>query len=312
MPQTPTGQSITGRRAAVAAVAAIGIVLALTLALSYLPRSSTIGLPGGPPGGPGTTTFAGGGGTCPNPSVTVSKAISDPPPPVAWPAAEWYYSGGCYHVLIYGLLEDGSPLASALVNLSIWPATGPGSVGSPPPANWTGCDGASAGAPAVCIYVPPPEYFADGLTGNDGFADLTVGMPTGNYSVGLHDWIDGTTSGGGGVWNATETSSTEPLVNTFEPINYVTGSTNVSIGAFFTMPNGSIAVGYSASYHIDDPSPGPTHSLGRLTGTYSVFPFVLPPGTGEYASVVFELSNPSGGLVEATSLYATYFVTPVP
>jgi len=139
-----------------------------------------------------------------------------------------------------------------------------------------------------------------------------VGTPAGNYSVGLDDWIDGTDSGGGGAWNATETSSTEPLVNNFEPINYVTGSMEVSIGAFFTMPNGSIATGYTASYYIDDPSLGPTHSLGPLTGTYSVFPFTLPSGTGQYASVVFELFDTSGALIDSTNLYATYFVTPVP
>jgi hypothetical protein len=137
-------------------------------------------------------------------------------------------------------------------------------------------------------------------------------MPVDNYSVGLEDWIDGTDSGGSGVWNATETNSTQPLVNCFEPINYVTGSKEVSVGAFFTSPSGSIAVGYSASYYIDDPSPGPTHSLGPLTGTYSIFPFTLPSGTGQYANVVFELFGTNGTLIDSTSLYATYFVTPVP
>ncbi len=311
MPSAPTGRIVTGSQAAAVAIAVTIIVFAITFALTYLPHSSPVRLLGPPPGGSGSSTFSGGGGTCPNPSVTVRNAITNPPPPIGWPATEWYYSGGCYHLLVYAPLADGGPLGGALVNVSIWPATGPGSLGSPPPANWT-CGppppGANGGG---CIYVPPPRYFAYGLTGSDGFSAITVGMPAGNYSVGIDDWIDGTTSAGGGSMNATETGSTQPLINTFEPVNYVTGSVHVSIGVFFTNPNGSAAVGYSAAYYVEDPAPGPTHSLGLLTGTYSVFPFTLPSGTGQYAIVVFELLDPHGSVVSSTSLYATYFVTPV-
>jgi hypothetical protein len=215
-------------------------------------------------------------------------------------------------MLVFVPLADGTPLNGVLINLSIWPTAGPESLGSPPPANFTCGAPPPGGNPGSCAYVPPALYFAAGITGPDGLADLTLGMPAGNYTVSVYDWIDGTTGGGEGTMNATETGSAEPLITTFEPVNYVTGSTDVSIGVFFNAANGSMANGYSASFYIENPSPGPLRSLGPLTGPYTVFPSSLPPGTGQYASVIFELLGPNDSVVGSTSLYASYFATPVP
>jgi hypothetical protein len=71
----PPGKTVTGRRLALT-IAVSGIALAFILALILPPDLRSRG----PPSTAGSTTFDGGGGTCPNPAVTVSNAISDPPP----------------------------------------------------------------------------------------------------------------------------------------------------------------------------------------------------------------------------------------
>jgi hypothetical protein len=268
---------------------------------------------------PQIKSASGGGGSCPNPSFTFNAAIYNPPPDIGWPAAVYYAEGGCFHFEVYTPYTGGGPLPGALVNISVWPVSGPGSLGSPPPANWS-CSTPPGGEPGGCVYIPPPLAWADGVSNASGWAAMTVGVPMGNYTVSLHDWIAGTDSGGGGlVYGDNETVS--PLTNIFQPVNYYPGSNQVALGVYYADPNGAAPLGYSAAYYLTsiangslpNPPKGPIEPLGHLTRVFSVYAIDFPSSfmQNPYAELVGLVIAPDGQTVVSEPLYSSYFETPV-
>jgi hypothetical protein len=262
---------------------------------------------------------AGGGGSCPNPLFTFNAAIYNPPPEIGWPTATYYAEGGCIHFEVYTPYTSGGPLSGALVNISVWPVSGPSSPGSPPPPNWS-CPTPRGGEPGGCVYIPPPLVWADGASNASGWATLMVGVPTGNYTVSLDDWIAGTDSGGGGlIYGNNRTVS--PLTNIFQPVNYYPGSNHVSLGVFYAGRNGTAPLGYSAAYYLTSiangtlphPPKGPIEPLGQLTKAFSVFSIDFPSSFTQnpYAELVGLVIAPDGQTVATVPLYSSYFETPV-
>ena len=192
-PDNPSrgGLSLWRIRVAIAAVLLSALAM-LAAFVAYLPSESSSNYQHSSP----PVVTSGGGAACPDPSFLLNPSIHDPPPDIGWVSSDYFYSGECYHFVAYTPYSTGAPLGGAKVNVSIWPATGPGSLGSPPPANFTCGSSAARPDPDVCVYVPPPTYWAEGLTGSDGTIQLTVGMPIANYSAEVWEWIDGTESAG--------------------------------------------------------------------------------------------------------------------
>jgi hypothetical protein len=147
------------------------------------------------PAAPSWERMDGGGNTCPDPSFLLNTNILSPSPVIGNLVANDTYSAGCYRFTASDTYSDGGSPGSAYVNVSVWPATGPGSWSSPPPANATLCGAPPPGAEGGgCVYIPPPAFFAQGLNGPDGSVDLTIGMPVSNYTVEVWEWVGGTES----------------------------------------------------------------------------------------------------------------------
>ncbi len=189
------------RLLAAVAIGAAVIVVVAVFAVEIGTGNSPFGLFGPPP--PRWVEQNGGGNTCPNPSFLVNENNIVPTPDIGAVTGSYSYSSGCYVFALHATHANGAPFPGVFVGAWIRPATGPGSYGAPPPPGFT-CGlpppGANGGA---CVYVPPPEFYANGTTGSNGTAVVTIGMPTANYSVQLYAWIGGTDRTGGGALNQT-------------------------------------------------------------------------------------------------------------
>jgi hypothetical protein len=187
----------------------VSAVLLMVVLVSSFPSPSPIGYNHS---GPSVLT-SGGGASCPNPAFWSNPSIHDPPPSIARVKANYSYTGVCYNFSALTSYSSGEPLAGAVVNVSIWPATGPGSWGSPPPANFTCGMKTAADSTDVCVYVPPPAYWASGITGGNGTLELTIGMPLANYTAQVVEWIDGTETIVAGEVDSPATGTVEAIGN---------------------------------------------------------------------------------------------------
>lgn len=263
-----------------------------------------------------------GEANCPNPPPVFNSSFNSSPPAIGWPASEYSYSGGCYRVLVFEPLQTGAALAGALVNVSVWPASGPGSYyDSTPPPGYS-CQPPPGALPGACFYVPPPKQWADGVTNGSGVSVVALGLPLGSYFVSVSVWIDGTDSGFDGAFDRNANVTWQPLEGMLQPVGYTPGSTDVQLGVFYGGATGLSSSTDTVEYSVVDvqdgnttPYPGANLTrLGALDGLYTIFPVALSSAetSDELAYLDVQVLGPTGSVLASALIDTVYFTVPVP